>query len=580
MGWELRALRHAAGEEVEGELNNTWGEANLYKLIETIAYSLAQFPDNDLESRVDQIIGLIGRAQQSDGYSHFFVINSGKQPWDPSFLDGSHDGYVLGHMIEAAIAWNQATGKDEFLRIACAAADQAYDHFLGPQGVPGFCGHAELEMALVELYRATHESRYLELARAFIEWRGRGLVTPAGPTPRAYFQDEVPLRLQRTLEGHAVRAVFFASGVTDLAIETGDCDYRLAANRFWDSVAHRRMTITGSVGPRSEHEALGDDYELPDDGYYESCAACGMVDFAHRMFFLERRSEYIDVLEQVLYNAVLHGISLDGVTSYYQNPLSDADNPRYNSWVCCPPNLSRTLMQIGRYAYAGDDQNIYVNLFVGGSCIFPKDGGDVKLHVTSDYPWSGRVRLRFEMDSPREFTLHLRRPGWCTEARLSIMGWAQDPSPAPETGYVVLQRLWQPGDTLELDLAMPVVRMEAHPNIYGCEGKVALQRGPLVYAFEGLDNNGDPRISLGADPSFKVEHRPELLGGIQIVSGFTAEGKPFRAVPFYALANREVSAQEVWAEQTGFRRSKGWWMGHLYRPLRISGKQNELQHDE
>ncbi len=256
MQWELRALQAAAGESVDGDLNGTWGEANLYKFFETCAYSLAQFPDPALARRWDAIVELLGRAQRPDGYLHAYVTNNHKQPWDPEFLDGSHDGYVLGHMIEAAIEYHAATGKDEFLRIARRAADQAYQHFLGPAGVPGFGGHAELEMALVELYRVTGESRYLDLARAFVEWRGHGLVKPHSDTPRAYFQDAFPLREQKTLEGHAVRAIFFATGVADLALETGDPDYRLAANRFWNSTARRRMTVTGSIGPRRSMKHL------------------------------------------------------------------------------------------------------------------------------------------------------------------------------------------------------------------------------------------------------------------------------------------------------------------------------------
>jgi DUF1680 family protein len=315
MGWELRALQKANGQEVQGELNGTWGEANLYKFLETIGHSLSMHPDPDLERRVDSVIELLAGAQQSDGYLHAFVTNSKKLPWDPDFLDGSHDGYVLGHLIEAALAYSEATGKQRLLDIAEKAANQAWHHFLGPQGRPGFCGHAELEMALVELYRVRPNPHYLELAEAFVEWRGRGKVKPFSDTPRAYFQDGAPLRQQRTLDGHAVRALFFASGVADLAIETAGADYRLAANRFWDSTARRRMNIAGGTGPRKEHEAFGEDYELPSHGYYESCAACGLADFAHRMFMLEGQAEAIDVLERVLYNAVLHGISLDGTNS-------------------------------------------------------------------------------------------------------------------------------------------------------------------------------------------------------------------------------------------------------------------------
>ncbi len=566
MGWELRALKQAVGEPVEGDLNGTWGEANLYKFLETCAYSLAQFPDPALTQQVNDVIRLLGRAQQPDGYLHAYVTNNQKLPWDPAFLDGSHDGYVLGHMIEAAIEYHAATGQDEFLQIARRAADQAYQHFLGPAGVPGFCGHAELEMALVELYRVTRETRYLELATAFVEWRGRGKVPPCSDTPRAYFQDAAPLRQQKTLEGHAVRAIFFATGVADLALETGSGDYRLAAHRFWDSTVRRRMTITGCAGPRQEHEAFGEDFELPHDGYYESCVACGLADFAQRMFLLERRSEYADVLERVLYNAVLHGMSLDGKSSYYQNPLSDRDRPRYNSWVCCPPNLSRTLLQIGRYAVAYNDTSIYVNLFVGGSYAIPHAEGTVTVNIQTNYPWDGAVQFEFTSATSHEVALCLRIPDWCRQATLACNDQSAEAVVANEDGYFVLPRKWQPGDRVRLNLDMPPVWIEAHPNIRSCAGRIALQRGPLVYAFEGLDNGGNADFLLGLDPPVETRWREDLLGGVTVLTTQSAEGRPLSAIPFYALANRENSCQEVWRPQQGFAASPHWWLGELYRP--------------
>jgi uncharacterized protein len=567
MEWELRSLRKAAGEAVEGELNGTWGEANLYKFLETVAYSLAIQRDPVLEQRVDEIVGLLRACQRPDGYLHVYVLNNQKPSWDPGFLDGSHDGYVLGHMIEAAIEYHAATGKRDFLEIASKAADEACDHFLGPNAQPGFCGHAELEMALVELYRVTRNPRYLELSRAFVEWRGRGLVPPAGPTPRAYFQDEVPLRAQRTLEGHAVRAVFFGTGVADLAIETGESDYRLATHRFWDSTTLRRMAITGGIGPRKEHEAFGEDYELPNDGYYESCAACGLADFAHRLFLLERRAESIDVLERVLYNAILHGISLDGVTTYYCNPLSDRDHLRDNCWVCCPPNLSRTLLQVGRYAYARTDRDLYVNLFVGGTVRVPFPSGGLTLRVETDYPWAGKVTIRVEGRPASGFALHLRKPGWCHRAEVQLNGATSDVSP-DDAGYWTFDREWKTGDSIRLDLDMPIQRMTAHPNVAACRGKVALQRGPLVYGFEGLDNDGKADVTLGGDPRFTPVHQPELLGGVTVIRGVAANGQPIQAIPFFAMANRGNSTQEVWVEQENLAVTGDWWLGALYRPMR------------
>jgi DUF1680 family protein len=565
MQWELRALRKAGGQTVTGDLNGTWGEANLHKFLETVAYSLAQHPDPELERQVDGIVDLLKAAQQPDGYLHAYITNNRKPQWDPAFLDGSHDGYVLGHMIEAAIEYHAATGKRAFLDIACRAADQACNHFLGPKGKPGFCGHAELEMALVELHRVTGQARYLELARAFVEWRGRGKVTPAGPTPRAYFQDAEPVRQQRTLEGHAVRALFFATGVADLALVTGEADYRLAANRFWDSTTLRRMTITGSVGPRKEHEAFGEDYELPNNGYYESCAACGLADFALRMFCLERTARNADVLERVLYNAVLHGMALSGTNSYYQNPLTDRNNARYNSWVCCPPNLSRTILQAGRYAVATTARELYVNLFIGGRYECQIGKTTVTLAVATRYPWEGRIQFTVQTKQPATFALNLRRPEWCGAGEVRVNGQPVDSSTLTDSGYWSLPRQWRDGDQVELNLPMPVERWAAHPNAGDCRGKVAVQRGPLVYAFEGLDNAGRPAPTLGADPAFGVEHRPDLLGGITVIKGVAADGQPFVAIPFYALANRQKSTQEVWVNQSGMTPDDRWWEGNLYR---------------
>jgi DUF1680 family protein len=562
MQWNLRALRKGAGEKVEGDLNGTWDEANLHKFLETVAYSLAQKPDPALEKRADEVIDLLARCQQPNGYLHVYITNTRKPQWDPAFLDGSHDGYVLGHMIQAALAYHEATGKRKFLDLAIRAADEACQHF-GTH--PGFCGHAELEMALVQLYRVTKNYRHLELARSFVEWRGHNKVKPAGPTPRAYFQDGAPVREQYTLEGHAVRAIFFATGVADLGLATGDADYRLAADRFWDSTARRRMAITGAVGPRAEHEAFGEDYELPNDGYYESCAACGLADFAQRMFLLERQGDYADTLERVLYNAVLHGMALDGTNSYYQNPLSDKDHPRYNSWVCCPPNLSRTLLKAGQFAYAHGPREIFVNLYLGGEARVPLAGAPVALKVETDYPWNGAVKITVNPSKPARFALNLRKPGWSSKATVRVNG--QEHAIAAEAGYFRLDGIWRAGEVVELTMDMPVRRMVAHRNIRDCRGKVALQRGPLVYGFEGLDNEGNPRVALGAQPGFQTEWRPDFLGGVTVIKGTTAEGKPFTAIPFYTLANRQKSAQEVWVEQRGLALDESWWEGRLYRTM-------------
>jgi hypothetical protein len=283
------------------------------------------------------------------------------------------------------------------------------------------------------------------------------------------------------------------------------------------------------------------------------------------MFLMERDAESADVLERVLYNAILHGISLSGTNTYYCNPLSDRDHLRDNCWVCCPPNLSRTLLQVGRYAYASSERDLYINLYVGGTVRVPSKAGEILLRVETDYPWDGRVNLRFETASRMPFALHLREPGWCDKAELQLNGARSEVKP-DDSGFWTVRREWREGDSVTLIMDMPVQVMMAHPNIALCRGKVALQRGPLVYAFEGLDNDGDPRVRFNSDSRFTVERRRDLLCDVAVVCGVAANGRRVEAIPFYALANRGKSAQEVWVEQAGLKPGADWWLGSLYRP--------------
>jgi DUF1680 family protein len=334
------------------------------------------------------------------------------------------------------------------------------------------------------------------------------------------------------------------------------------------------MAVTGSIGPRNEHEALGEDYELPNNGYYESCAACGLLDFAQRMFLLEGRSDSSDVLERVLYNAVLHGMSLDGTNSYYQNPLSDANRPRYNSWVCCPPNLSRTLFQVGRYAFTSGENEVFFNLYVAGSVQIPLTDDSVSLRIETDYPWDGKVKIAVVSNKPKHFALNLRWPGWCEALTVAVNGERIHPRKT-DRGYIRLEREWRDNDVVELEMEMPVRLIEAHPLIKDCVGKVALQRGPLIYGFEGIDNGGRAAPELAEHRLFEVQNRPDLLGGIRVVTGKDVDGKAIMAVPFYALANREKSTQEVWVNQRGYKPGDAWWEGRLYRTARSTMK-NDL----
>jgi len=562
-------LRHAATpERMPVENNGVAYESVLYKVMETAALSLTQKPDPALERRMDEVIALIAAAQQSNGYVHAFVINRKLQPWGDS---NYHEGYVAGHLIEAAIAYYHATGKKRLLDIAGKAADEAWQRFV-LEKKQGFSGHEEFELALVELCRVTGKTRYLDLARELIERRG----VPPG---RDYEQEHLPLRQQSEIRGHAVRAVFFASGVADVALETGDADYRAAVLRLWESATKRKMFITGSVG-LLDAEGFGPDYMLKNDlwgtdgapdhryaCYAESCAACGLADLAHRVFLLERSSEAADVLERVLYNGILHGIALDGMSYYYVNPLTDAYKKRDQPWLCCPPNLSRTILKAGRYAYAHTDNDVYVNLYLTSQAVFPLRTGGLSLDVETAYPWEGKVRITVRAEKRQAMTLHLRIPGWCQDAKLKLNGAAcRDLSTSK--GYATLKRTWRNGDAVELDMPMPVLLMEANPLVKHDAGKVAIQRGPIVYGLEGLDNGGSSDLALGEDPRLRPEYRKDLLGGVTVIKGVTSTDKPFMAIPFFALANREPSTQEVWLTQIWKKDDPLGWEGLLYRPYK------------
>ena len=547
-----------------------WNQANLHKVLETCAYAIAQQPDPELDAKLDYIISAIAGAQQPDGYVNALITVRDMTPW--ANLDGQHDGYVAGHLIEAAVAHHLATGEPSFIEVACRLADHIHDRFI-TQGHEGVGGHAELELALVRLYRVTGEARYLELAREWIERRGRPWAY-SSDTPRAYFMDHLPIREAPELTGHAVRTMFYLTGVAGVASEMGDDSLAEAARRLWRSTTERKMYVTGSVGSQPENEGFGPDYELPNDGYCESCAACGLAYFAHEMFLLDGRSGSIDVLERVLYNAALHGISLDGTTTYYRNPLTDAEHPRDNCWVCCPPCLSRTLLRVPDYIYARTDRQLYVNLYVGGAVTLSLGDRMLTVSQTTDYPWSGHVRIAVDPDSPVRFPLHLRVPGWARSATVAVNGKPLK-YPTPIDGYVFLDRKWRAGDTVDLEFPMPVERLTAHPSVEADRGLVALQRGPLVYGFEALDNEGSLDITLPEDAAFQPEPRPDLLGGVTALAGTASDGRRLVAVPFYSLANRGLSSQIVWVRQAGLAVDNAGWEGRLYRPLPLAAARGE-----
>jgi len=518
------------------------------------------------------VIAEIAGAQQPDGYLNtYFARDRAVERW--TNLRDKHELYCAGHLIQAAVAHHRATGEYRLLHVARRLANHICDLF-GPQeegkraATPG---HPEIEMALVELARETGEQKYLRQASFFLDARGRGLIGGS-----AYHQDHQPFRELERMAGHAVRAVYLSAGAADLCAETGEPALRHALDRLWRNMTARQMYVSGSIGSRYEGEAFGEDYELPNErAYAETCAAIGSVMWNWRMLQLSGSACYADVLENTLYNGVLPGLSLDGGTYFYQNPLADDGRHRRQPWfgcACCPPNVARLLASLPGYFYSLSTGGLWVHLYAQGAARIPlHDGRSLNLTQHTRYPWDGEVVI--EVGGVGDLSLWLRIPAWCEEgASLEINGWPFTGMLAPGS-YAEVHRTWRPGDTVRLNLPMPVRRVECHPYVAENVGRVALARGPILYCVEQADNPDlDPRdVLLPAGVDFAATLRPDLLGGVvalrgqaEVVSPDDAwENRLYRAslprlqkprgrsvevtaIPYYAWANREPGPMQVW----------------------------------
>ncbi|HUV63393.1 MAG TPA: beta-L-arabinofuranosidase domain-containing protein [Sedimentisphaerales bacterium] len=579
-------------------------DSDLHKALEGALYSLQHRDDSPLRKRVEGILDRILAAQQQDGFliSYYIVQDSDKR-WENLRLE--HQLYNAGHFFEMAVEHNRLTGESGVLDAAKRFADHI-DGVFGPGKRYDVGGHEEVELALVKLYRATGERRYLELSRFFLDERGYAhgferkpfdpntmtLELPnfddLPPAERSQaqrrarnsirngrMQDHKPLIEQKEAIGHAVRAGYVYSAMADIARFMDAPDYERALDHIWQDVVARKMYITGAVGTAQYgDEGFGDPYLLPNRTYCESCAGIAHVLWQHRMNLLKGQAKYADAMELALYNGAISGISISGDAFFYQNPL-ESKGGRRSSWIglaCCPTNLTRIIPQIGGFVYARDKQKIYVNLYAAGEASLKIDDQvTVKLAQETDYPWSGRVRLTVTPDHASTFTLCLRIPGWArgrpvpsdlyrfaettvAPVTLKINGQQVNASPK-EDGYAHIQRRWQAADVVELDLPMPTRRVYAHTNIEADRGKVALMRGPIVYCLEGVDHPGVDisRLTLPPKADLRAEHRAELLGGVTILQGeaFTDAKHPvaLTAVPYYAWANREKGAMIVWLDE-------------------------------
>ena len=571
-------------------------DSDVAKWLEAVGYSLATTPDPKLERAADKVIADIAAAQQPDGYVNiYFTTVAPEGRWRN--LRDQHELYCAGHLMEAAVAYFEGTGKRVLLDVMCRYADYIGRVFGPRRGQKrGYPGHQEIELALVKLARAAGEERYLELAKFFVDERGRKPwyfsreaaargeeAEESGVNfPYDYLQGHVPARDQETAEGHAVRACYYYSGMADVAAETGDRELFRACRRIWRNITERRMYITGATGSTRFGERFTFDYDLPnEEAYAETCANIALVFFAHRMLQVEADAQYADVMERALYNGVASGISLDGTRFFYDNILathpdhhrfSGQKSPERQDWfwcACCPPNIARLLASLGGYVYSQSRSGIFVHLYAGGSASFDVGGTPVTIVQKTAYPWRERVRIAVKPDKPATFALALRIPGWCRGARLSVNG--RPARPTLRKGYAVLRREWNKGDQVELLLPMPVERVEAHPSVRQAAGCVALQRGPVVYCLEEADNGADlADLTLPRSVPLRARFEREVFGGVVTVTGkarrrdrsgwggrlYRAERSktktvPFKAVPYALWANRGLGEMRVWIRSDG-----------------------------
>lgn len=567
---------------LEGDLEGIFfNDSDVFKVIEGAAYSLQEYPDPTLEQYLDEVIEKIAAAQEPDGYlytartiaernnklENLRPDREGPTRW--SNLRISHELYNIGHLYEGAVAYYRATGKRKLLDVALKSAD-LIDLTFGPDKVRYVPGHQEIEIGLVQLFRVTNDERYLKLAKFFLDERGHA----DGHTLYGeYAQDHIPVIEQTEAVGHAVRAAYMYSGMADVAALTGDSAYIDAIGRIWDNVTAKKIYLTGGIGARHQGEAFGEAYELPNKtAYNETCAAIANIFWNQRLFQLHGDAKYIDVLERSLYNGFLAGVGFSGNLFFYPNPLESDGQYNFNvgegatrsPWFrtsCCPTNVVRLLPSLGGYIYAQRQDELYVNLYVGSKATVEIQGQPVRLIQQTNYPWDGDIRLTVETEQPRTFTLSLRIPGWAQGQPLpsdlyryrnaeQLLGTVTVNGEAvqwtTEKGYARLQRTWHTGDVVELKLPMPVRQVVSHPSVTENMGKIALERGPLVYCAEGVDN-GQQVLGRLFDPNatITIEARPDLLNGVTVIHARQA-AHHWLLVPYYAWSHRGVGEMAVW----------------------------------
>ncbi|MBK9491722.1 MAG: glycoside hydrolase family 127 protein [Haliscomenobacter sp.] len=557
-----------------------YDDSDVFKALEAMAYTLKTKPDPKLEAKCDEWIDKIAAAQQKDGYINTYYTLTGL---DKRWTDMSmHEDYNTGHLLEAAVAYYNATGKRKLLDVGIRMVEHMMSLF-GPGKRHWVTGHQELELALVKLYQVSNDKRFLDFSHWLLEERGHGYAhgyTWTDWKDTAYAQDIKPVSLTTQITGHAVRAMYLYTGAADVAAYTGDEGYLKAMNTVWDDVVERNMYITGGIGSSGSNEGFSKDYDLPNErAYCETCASVGMVFWNQRMNRLTGQTKFIDVLEKSLYNGALDGLSLAGDRFFYGNPLASSGTHFRREWfgtACCPSNIARLIASLGDYIYASDPKSIYVNLFVGSNTSIDLAKGKVEIRQETEYPWKGLIKLTVNPEQPQSFALKIRLPGWAKGnpgagalykfldegptnfATLKVNGQAQNLK--LDNGYLILERSWNKGDVVELNLAMPIRRVVARDEVKDNENRMALQRGPLVYCVEGVDHNGSAWNLIVPDQvTFTPQWRPDLLGGVMTLTGTgmaivpTKDGigaqtikQKISAVPYFSWCNRGSNQMLVW----------------------------------
>lgn len=572
-----------AGGKKEGVYKGKmpFDDTDLYKIIEGASYSLISKPNPELDAYIDSIIAIIKVGQEPDGYlTTWFTIDRKRPPawWvNPSssrweHLGASHELYNSGHMFEAAAVHYWATGKRNFLNIALKNANLLVDHF-GPDKLRLPPGHQIVETGLIKLYHITHNKKYLELAKFFLDARGDSTTHKLYGD---YSQDHLPVLKQTEAVGHAVRALYMYAGMTDIAAIYRDQNYRHAVNKIWENVLNKKMYITGGLGSKHGGEAFGDNYELPNlTAYNETCAAIGSIYWNHRLFLLTGDSKYYDIIERTLYNGLISGISLDGKTFFYPNPTESDGEYKFNmgsctrqAWFdcsCCPTNLIRFLPSIPSLIYASNSDSLFVNLFISNTSQVFIEGEKIQITQQTDYPWNGHIKIYINPEREKSFTLKLRIPGWAqneavpgdlysyinimqNDVFLKVDG--EEVIVTHNKGYADISREWNKGDIVEMILPMTVHKVIANEKVTEDSNKVAFEYGPIVYCAEEIDNRQIYDISIPDNIHLSIEERMVLTEKVKSIKG-KYDNRVFTLIPYYLWSNRGSGKMKVWFPRKG-----------------------------